>query len=223
MKTCSICAQKLALTNFDIQKTGALGRRADCKSCRKRFLQSKTGMVKGIYSTQIAKSKKRKHPSPNYTEQELYDWVWKQPQAQQLYDAWVADNYSKKTKPSTDRLDDYQPYSLNNIRLITWQKHSQRYYQDAIAGINTKTCIAVDQFTLSGEFVQTYHSYKDAARAINGSFGNIRNVAEQTVITRTNPNGSKRSYILNSAHGFIWKKRQGAKNADVYTTRIFKN
>lgn len=205
MKTCSICSQNLSLNCFDVQSTGAQGRRADCRECRKRFARSKKGMTGQLYASQVAKSRKRKHPAPAYTQQELFDWVWSQPHAQGLFDAWGQAGHSQGLKPSVDRLDDYQPYRLDNIRLITWGEHKKRYSHDAKTGINTKTCISVNQYSLSGEFIQTYHSYHAAARAVSGLMSNIRNVAEQITVTRRDRDGI-RTYTPQTAYGYVWKK-----------------
>lgn len=205
MKICSICLLSLALDQFDVQSTGAMGRRADCKECRKRFNRTKEGVVALLYSTQRAKSKKRGHPAPAYTRDQLFTWLWAQPTADTLYKLWELSGYDKDLKPSVDRLDDYLPYQLDNIRLIPWGIHRSRYASDAIAGLNTKTCVAVDQYTLDGVFVKTFHSYKDAARSVNGVHSNIRNVATGAAITRLNKDGSSRSYTPTSAYGFLWK------------------
>ena len=192
MKTCSICAQDLPLEAFDVQSTGRQGRRADCKECRKRFLRSERGLCKGLLSNQKAKSKKRGHPLPAYTEEQLFQWMLAQPNFHKLYTAWVDSGFETPLKPSTDRLDDYQPYTLNNIKLTTTENNINRYYTDAIQGINTKTAVAVDQYTLDGVFIASHHSYRAAARAIGQSqVGNIRNVAEGTGKT---------------AYGYIWRK-----------------
>ena len=206
MKTCSICKTELPLEAFDTQSTGKLGKRADCKECRKRFTRSKVGVVKAIYSSQIAKSRKRNHPPPSYTETELFDWFWKQPNADTLYTNWIASEYNTDLHPSVDRLDDYLPYTLNNIQLITWNENLSKFYKDMQEGTNTKRCIAVDQYELDGTFIKTHHSYASAAREVNGLKSNIRNVAEQLAIRIVGKNGSIRYVIPKKSYGYIWKK-----------------
>ena len=192
MKTCSICSENLPLETFDVQSTGRQGRRADCKECRKRFLRSERGLCKKLLSNQKAKSRKRGHPPPAYTEEQLFQWMLGQPNFQKLYAAWVDNGFITPLKPSIDRLDDYQPYTLNNIKLITTEDNINRYFTDAIQGINTKTAVAVDQYTLDGVFVASHHSYMAAARSLGQSqIGNIRNVAEG---------------IGKTAYGYIWRK-----------------
>lgn len=206
MKVCSMCANQLPLSRFAIQATGKLGRRADCKECVKRFNRTPEGLVKQSYSQQKAKSKKRGHNPPAYTEGQLFAWYKSQPHAKPMYDRWVSSGFTTELKPSFDRMDDYQPYSLANIRLVTVKENVDRYYQDAIDGVNTKKAVPVDQCNLEGVFLQRHHSYKAAARAVNGLASNIRNVAEALPINRKEPDGSMRSWTPAKAYGFIWRK-----------------
>lgn len=206
MKNCSICKSYLPLECYDTQSTGKMGRRADCKDCRKRFTQSPHGLVKTMYRNQKAKSKKRGHPPPSFTELQLYDWVWSQPHIQNLYAKWVDSGHNTDFKPSVDRLDDYLPYALNNIQLTTVKENVDRYPRDAVSGINTKSATPVMQLSLQGDYIQTFYSYSEAARVVNGLVSNIRNVAEGVPIERSNSSGSKRSWIPATAYGYIWKK-----------------
>lgn len=136
MKTCSICCEDFPLDAFDVQSTGRQGRRADCKECRKRFLRSERGLCKGLLSNQKTKSKKRGHSPPAYTEEQLFQWMLGQSNFQKLYATWVDAGYETSLKPSIDRIDDYQPYTLNNIKLTTTEDNINRYYTDAVQGIN---------------------------------------------------------------------------------------
>ena len=206
MKICSICKIELPLEAFDTQSTGKLGKRADCKECRKRFIRSKVGVVKSIHSNQIATSRKRNHPPPSYTEAELFDWFWKQSNAEALYANWIASGYSTELHPSVDRLDDYLPYTLDNIQLITWKENFSKYCKDMEDGINTKQCIAVSQYALDGTFIKRHYSYSSAARAVNGLRSNIHSVAEQRPLKRVEKDGSIRYWIPKTAYGYIWKK-----------------
>ena len=194
MKRCSICQEVKDLICFDIQSTGILGHRADCKECRKRFLRSERGLVKSLYANQKAKSRKRNHPPPSYTEDELFDWVTSQLNFKSMYSSWVSSGYLTDFKPSIDRVDDYKPYTLSNIALVTTKENIDRYYKDAKEGINVKSATAVNQYTFDGVFVASHHSYMAAARSLgHSSVGNIRNVAEG---------------LGKTAYGFLWKRNQ---------------
>lgn len=205
MKTCSQCSETLELDRFDIQSTGKLGRRADCKDCRKRFTRSVPGLIKAIYSFQVRKSKLREYTSPNYSEAELLHWAEAQPLFHQLYTQWVAADYVTDLKPSFDRSNDYVSYRLDNLQVMTWAQNNQKNYASQLNGTNTKKNHAVDMLDMEGNFVERFHSVSDAARKFNGIPGNITSAILQRVIQRKQPNGSTRSYTVTNAYGHRWR------------------
>ena len=205
MKTCSQCKQSLPLTSFDIQSTGKLGHRADCKICRKRFIRSIPGLVKEMFSIQKTKSKKRGYTLPTYIEKELFQWVVNQPHFQQLYDAWVISEYSSKLKPSCDRKNDYISYTLDNLQLVTWDENNARGYAANIDGSSTKKSVAVDMLSMSGEFIQRFHSISEAARQFNGIPSNITGAINHRVSQKKNPDGSIRTFTTQVAYGHTWR------------------
>lgn len=205
-KPCTVCKQVLPLESFANQATGKLGKRASCKQCVKStYKHSKKGVVLSIYGNQKAKSKQRNHPQPNYTKEDLYEWCMAQPLFHTLYEAWEASNYSTKLTPSGDRLDDYKPYTLDNLQLVTSQDNSKRYHSDAIEGKNTKSATPVVCYNLDGTYHSEYHSLSAAARAVNTSHANIRNVCNGVPIARTESDGTIRYSTPKKAKGFIWK------------------
>ena len=205
MKTCSQCNQTLPLEAFDVQTTGKLGRRADCKKCKKRFTRSKEGVVKEVFAYQKAKSKKREYLPPTYSEKELYEWAMKNPEFHLLYSAWVESGYSSKFKPSFDRLNDYISYKLNNIQVTTWNENNQKGYASQQDGRNTKKNLAVDMLGLQGNFIQRFHSVSEAARQFNGVPSNIIGAINQRVSVKKNPDGSTRTYTKSIAYGHRWR------------------
>lgn len=205
-KQCTLCKNTLPLANFANQATGKKGKRSSCKECVKNTYQrTKKGLVLAMHANQRAKSKKRGHPQPAYSREELFTWCDQQPQFHAMYDDWVASNYDMQTKPTCDRLDDYKPYSLCNLQLLTYKDNSTKYYQDAISGINTKSASAVVCYNLDGSYHCEYHSLSAAARAVGTSHANIRNVCEGKPISRTNPDGSIRTSIPKTCKGFKWE------------------
>ena len=206
MKTCSKCQISKPFDAFSKQVTGKQGLRADCKDCHKLYNYSERAVAVAMLSNQRSKSLKRGHPLPAYNLDQLLAWMVSQPNFRSLFDAWIKSGHLTNLKPSCDRIDDYKPYTLDNIQLTTVRENITRYPQDAMTGINTKSAVAVDQYTLDHQFIQQHHSYSAAARAVNGLVSNIRNVAEQLPIQRTNPDGTTRLWVPRKAYGFIWKK-----------------
>jgi len=205
MKVCTHCNKLLPYTAFAKQSTGKQGLRADCKECHKAYGYTEEGVTKAMYANQKSKSKKRGHVLPNYTWEQFHAWCISQPNWTLLFNAWVASGHLKDLKPSGDRLDDYQSYTLNNLQLVTTKQNLDRYRNDAIQGINTKTCVPVSQYTLDGVFVKKHHSVSEAARVVGDTATNIRMAAQNKEIKRKNPDGTYRIEVRKQCKGFRWK------------------
>lgn len=190
MKTCSVCKKNLPLNVFNKQSTGKQSVRADCKDCLKRFIRSKHGVINQMYSSSISRTKKKGFTPVSFTKEELEKWVYSIKEFHTLYDKWVLEDYPTALKPSLDRLDDYKGYSLDNIRIVTANTNVKRYYSDAINGINTKSAKPVEQYSLDGEYIKTFHSLSAAARSVNGIPSNINQVINGTYA---------------QAYGYKWK------------------
>ncbi len=150
-----------------------------CKDCRKIQKQNdartRNGMIVLMACSQRAKSKKRGHTPPSYTTKELRKWVHSQPNFEELYLAWKKSNYDTNLKPSCNRLDDYLPYSLDNLELITWKENNEKANYDRRYGINNKHSMGVKQINLNGEVVATFHSKREAHRATGICHSSIGN------------------------------------------------
>lgn len=206
MKTCNKCLQNKELSEFAIQKLGKLGRRASCKECViSVYRRTREGVILGMHAGQRAKSIKRCDVPPSYSKEELKQWVLSQEAFEPLYQAWVASGYDMQYAVTCDRLSDYLTYTLDNIQLLSFRDNTLKYQNDAKEGSNTKLCFPVIQLTLDGIYVNEYHSVSAAARAVNSSQSNIRNVCEQKPIKRTESDGSIRWSTPKSAKGFIWR------------------
>ncbi len=137
------------------------------------YKHTKYGLIAVIYGCQRTHSKYRNDPMPDYSLLELRDWIFSQPTFNKLYENWMLSGYEKMTKPSCDRLDDYQPYTLNNLQLITWAENKRKGELDRKNGINNKQNKAVIQMSLDGEFIAEYYSGRQAQRKTGISQSNI--------------------------------------------------
>ncbi len=100
---------------------------------------------------------------PDYSLEELKAWVFAQNNFIELFNKWGVDsNYYMHLIPSCDRKDDYKPYTLNNIQLMTWGQNYQKYNEDKRNGVNKKTCKAVVQMDSGGSFMKEYYSVRQA-------------------------------------------------------------
>ena len=72
-----------------------------------------------VYQNQRKSSKRRGHAMPDYTLNELIEWLKLQPNLTALWQGYQSSSHHRNFAPSLDRLDDSKPYTLNNLRLVT--------------------------------------------------------------------------------------------------------
>ena len=139
-----------------------------CKTCENKrnalYKKTKNGLIAKIYGSQRFSSRKRSHVMPAYTLTELRNWASSQPIFHELYAALVESDYSKLLVPSCDRLDDYAPYTLDNLQIMTWRENYNKGVLDKKNGTNNKQLKSVVQMTNDGLFVAEYHSMNYAER-----------------------------------------------------------
>lgn len=174
MKTCTACRKNKPVTAFHKNNAESDGCRKECKVCRIQRARSKFGRVRRIYRMQKRNSKQRGHPMPNYTVEDLIEWCVKQPKFHQLHSVWEGVNYNKKLTPTCDRIDDYKPYTLDNLQLMTWWDNKVKGEADRKKGKSvTAQMKTVVQFTLEGVYMAEYPSVSIASRAVGGSPSNV--------------------------------------------------
>lgn len=168
MKTCSKCKTPKELDEFGKSKRHKGGYIHQCKTCvatiKLARIRTKRGLVITIYDNQKSHSIARGHKPPSYTVDELRDWFRGNPIANKLYRAWKCSGYDKDLVPSVDRLDDDEPYTLDNIQLMTWKENRDKSHSDAKNGINNKRNKSVIKMKLDDSLMDEYHSIAEASR-----------------------------------------------------------
>jgi len=166
-KICTKCNELKSLSEFYNNKNYKDGYQNQCKTCFKlsriNYRRTKNGVATIIYNAQKYRSKRRVHHQPSYTREVFKSWLFRQNNFRELFDNWVESGYDVLLKPSCDRLDDYKPYTLDNIQLMTWRENNKKGYEDRRNGINNKANKAVIQLTVDGLIIEKYCSIKKAS------------------------------------------------------------
>ena len=143
--------------------------------------RTKEGRIKNLYYSQSRRCKDKGWEQPEYTSEELINWVMHQKEYHELHDKWVKSNYSKEFSPSIDRIDDYKTYSLSNIQLMSWKENNAKGNHSQKNGLNNKSSIAVDQLDLDGNFIKRHFSMKEAQRDTGVFSTNISKVCDDSI------------------------------------------
>ena len=203
---CELCNKSLHLREDSIKHREHIY----CRSCTNRLrskhpqVADKTyhtigGRVSVLYSSQVNRSKKYGWNLPTYTRDELLDWVVNQPNYEQLFNDWKDSGFSRDSSLSIDRLDDYKPYSFDNIRLVTWEVNNQKGRADKVAGINTKGLTPVRQLDLNANVIAEFHSIMAAQRQTGVNNSHIHNACRGYRMS----NGKQKTVL--TAGGFKWQ------------------
>lgn len=207
---CRGCQNTMSKPSFPADKSKRNGISTLCKLCTRvyseAYRKTKVGLVTSIYNNQRNSSKRRCHAEPSYSRGELTSWCLEQELFHTLYNDWVDSNYEKLSVPSIDRLNDYKPYSFDNIQLMTWRENKEKGHLDEVVGRNKKKSKAVNQYDLSGNLIATYHSTHNASRITGVNQAGISGVCNGKVVKKGyKSNGKPRSGVPKTAGGFIWR------------------
>ena len=203
MKICVDCNISKPYEAFTKKASCADGYETRCKSCRSiRYNKSSLELVvKRLYGTQKLNSTKRNHPLPDYTQEELLQWVKQQPHWEQLYEEWKQSNYSKDKALSIDRIDSLKPYTLDNIALTTWEQNRQNGRNAVFNGDDTRNLRPVRALNLDNTHYKDYPSVALAVREVKGSYWGIASVADGVPVK----DGRGNLYQPKTYKGFIWQ------------------
>ena len=154
--------------------------------------RTKKSLVGDIYYNQLSNSRSRGHREPEYSKEELYEWLMSQTKFHELFAEWKASGEQKRLIPSVDRKCDDVHYCMNNIQLMTFGENEDKYKADKLANKNIVDQIEVEQYDIdTGELIAVFPSMSEARR-ITGAKG-ISSVCS----------GKRKT-----AGGYIWRKRR---------------
>lgn len=170
MKVCKECKSEKDNNCF-------YGVQGECKECTKlrvkknsakvgnKYDFSEIGVIRVIYKTQKRHNKLRGHGVMPYTKKDLSLWLYDNG-FKCIYDSWVKSGWVTGEKPSVDRLDDFNGYSLQNIQLSTWNANRQHQHEDIMSASGTSgaRCKTIYKYDGIKNLIATYVSYSSAAR-----------------------------------------------------------
>jgi len=196
---CTKCETIKDISEFPKDKSNKRGYKSFCKECAYamtyRWTKSESGVVTTAWHHQVKHSITRGHTPPQYTKEELADWMLNHPSWNRLYSDFVDSGYERDVRPSVDRLNNNYGYSFDNIRLVTFRENYMTYLSDKKTGIETSDCKAIVKLTKQGDFVAEYFSVAEALRQHGKKPKNARISAVLT--------GNRKYYL---SHVWIYKK-----------------
>lgn len=179
MKVCKKCKLSKAYEDYYDMKLNKDGKSGKCKECTKSDVKknsqavgsaydfSEKGVVRVLYKTMKRHQKLRVHTEDvlPFSKEEFNLWL-NANDFKAIYDFWVKSGYKKNCKPSVDRLNDFEGYSFDNMRLVTWKDNHNHQKEDILTGKGTsgKRCHGIGKYSKDGELLNTYTSYQDVRR-----------------------------------------------------------
>lgn len=128
MKTCRVCKINKNTDEFPTRKESKQGVRSECKECRsnrqKLRARTKDGLVSSIYHTHNKSAKSQSKRKPEYTKQELQEWLYSKSKFHEMYNEWVNSNYERRLAPRVTRLNINIHHCISNLLLTTESNYS---------------------------------------------------------------------------------------------------
>ena len=160
-KTCYTCKQEKLTIDFHSNKAKKDGLNHKCKGCVNQASRDFNKIHTRMYGNQVSHSKTRGHPRPTYSAADLKTWLHTQPLFAELYAAYKDSGYNKSLVPSVDRTDPDKPYTISNIKLMSFLDNMKRNAETQ--GINSQ--VPVWQIcSISGEFIAAFESIAEAGK-----------------------------------------------------------
>lgn len=141
---------------------------------RQKRKREKSGWITKAYGNMRSRNRSKFGIEMPFSKDEFISWLdtnYKE-EFDRIFKAYVESNCDKYLAPSVDRLNDYEPYSLDNIRLTTWRENnekgrasekSKRQCGEMAKRVWSKK---VGQYDLEGNLINTFPSTREAERSL---------------------------------------------------------
>lgn len=141
-------------------KERAYRKQAAEKICNttKEWQKTVNGVFCVSHSHQVKNSKKRGHPAPNYTIDDLKERFLND-EFLRIHSEWVESGYQTDKKPSFDRIDSEKPYTLDNVQLFTHEMNNAKGYKEN----KKKVATPVEIYDLQGNLLKKVDCLADAS------------------------------------------------------------
>lgn len=156
-----------------------------------------TGFITRVYHNMIQSSKRRNHPPPEFTKDELREWFLKNKFFYTLWNNWVFSGFDRMSAPSADRLDNSIGYIFSNMELKTWGQNLEKDIVNNSKKAVEVTSKPVLQLNSEGNVINEYPSIREASRV--------------TGIDRSNISMATIRIRRKSAGGYQWKFKNNKK------------
>lgn len=166
---------------------------------RQKRKREKGGWVTKTYGNMRARNRSKFGIEIDFTREDFEKWLNDNyfDKFDELFRSYVESDCDKDLAPSIDRLDDYAPYTLDNIHLTTWRINNEKgrtsrktkeHCSEMAKRVWSKE---VAQYNINGKLVEVFPSTREAER----SLGFVDSSAISKVCR-----GLKKTH-----KGFIWK------------------
>ncbi len=183
---CRECEKNYEEKMFYKNKSLSRGFSYSCKSCdnkrRNDFRKTFGGLVSDIYYHQKRNSLKRKHNLPEYTKNELYEYLSGNEIFNNMFILWEQSNYELNLRPTVNRKNDYKGYSFTNIEPMTYKENIQKASYDRKNGINNKVSKTVIKLDENEEEICRYPSIQMCIREEKISIKKIKKDKQWKII-----------------------------------------
>ena len=155
-KVCRVCNKSKKVSKFGKLTASNDGFCPRCKRCEvirvALYGKTKKGVATSLYGHQVSHSKARCHVAPTYSKMDFSEWLLSKNKFHKLFSKWEKSNYNRWKYPSVDRINPKLPYTLDNIRVMSWKKNS-----------DLNIIRPVLKYTLDDVLMCKYNSIKEAA------------------------------------------------------------
>lgn len=133
----------------------------------KEYRRTKTGVLSSSFSHQ------KKRRDVFYTFDELKEKFINDLRYNRLFDEWEKSNFKLELRPTIDRINCKQSYTLNNIHILTWEenRYKQRMELKLLRGKKVR------MLDFSGNLIETFYSIRNASKKTKINKSSISNCA----------------------------------------------